>query len=68
MTFEEVWAKVEGLPETAKLQVPGILKDKTKLKLSRRSSDEIKRIVEAAIDEVNRGSVDPLDMLIRKRL
>ena len=68
MTFDEVWAKVEGLPETAKDQVPRALSAKTKSKLSRKSPDEIKEIVEVAINEVNHGSITPLDELTGKRL
>lgn len=68
MTFEEAWAKVEGLPETAKWQVPGTLSVATKKKLSRMCPEQIREIVEAAIEEVNHGSIAPLDELIRQRL
>lgn len=68
MTFEEAWTNVEGLPETAKLQVPGVLSVTTKKKLSRKSPEQIKKIEEAAINEVNHGSITPLDKLIGKRL
>ena len=68
MTFEEAWTNVDGLPETAKLQVPGVLSATTKEKLSWKSPEQIKKIVEAAVDEVNHGSITPLDKLIGKRL
>lgn len=68
MTFEELWSKVQDLPDTAMVQVPGTLKEETKKKLSRKSPEQIKEIVEAAIEEVNHGSVEPLDTLIRNRL
>lgn len=68
MTFEELWTRVQGLPDTAKIQVPGVLSVATKKKLTKYSLEEVAVIVLAAIEEVNRGSVEPLDELIRKRL
>lgn len=68
MTFEELWTRVQGLPNTAKIQVPGVLSAATKKKLTKYSPEEVAVIVLAAIEEVNRGSVEPLDELIRKRL
>lgn len=68
MSFEDVWRQVEGLPDTAKLQVPGVLKEDTKKKLEKHSPAEIEKIVAEAIEEVNRGSIKPLDELISKRL
>ena len=68
MTFDDVWREVKGLPDTAMVQVPGALKEDTKRKLSWKSPEEVVVIVTAAIDEINHGSVKPLDELIRKRL
>lgn len=68
MTFDELWAEVQGLPDTAKMQVPNILSESTKKKLSRKTPEEVGRIVTTAIDEVNHGSVEPLENLIKKRL
>ena len=68
MTFEEMWLKVQGLPDTAMVQVPGILKEETKKRLSRKSPEEVAVIVTAAIEEVNHGSVTPVDTLIKQRL
>lgn len=68
MTFEELWEKVSGLPDTAKMQVPGALTEGTKRKLCKHSPEEVSKIVAAAIEEVNRGSVKPLDELIRQRI
>ena len=65
MAFEEVWTKVQGLPEIAVKLVPGVLKEDTKKKLSRKTPEQINEIVEAAIDVVNRGSVETLDELIK---
>lgn len=68
MTFEDVWREVKGLPDTALAQVPRALKEDTKRKLSRMSSEEVAVIVTTAIDEINHGSVTPLDTLIKQRL
>ena len=63
-----MWSKIQGLPDTAMVQVPGILKEETKKKLSRKSPEEVAAIVTVAIEEVNHGSVLSLDELIKKRL
>ena len=68
MMFDEMWKQVEGLPDTAVIQVPGVLSEATKKKMEKRSPEEVSRIVLSAIDEVNHGSVEPLDTLIKKRL
>ena len=68
MTFEEMWSKVQGLRDTAMVQVPGALKEETKKRLCRSSPEEVAVIVVAAIEEVNSGSIAPLDVLINKRL
>ena len=68
MTFEELWKQVEGLPEMAKIQVPRVLSESTKKKLARKKPEEVRQIVVAAIDEVNNGSVEPLDRIIRKKI
>ena len=68
MTFEELWREVSGLPEMSKKQVPGTLSIETKNQLAKRSPEEVSRIVVQLIEEVNRGSVKPLDELIRERI
>ena len=68
MTFEEVWGQVQGLPDTAKMQVPSILSVETKRRLTRKCPEEVAVIVAVAIEEVNHGSIAPLDELIKKRL
>lgn len=68
MTFDELWAQVKGLPETAMIQVPLVLKVSTKKKLERKTPEELTAIVTAAIDEINHGSITPLDELIIIRL
>ena len=68
MSFEELWARVQGLPDTAKLQVPGTLSEATKKRLCKHSPEEVGKIVADAIEEVNRGSIAPLDELIKRRV
>ena len=68
MTFEDVWKQVEGLPDTAKMQVQNTLSAATKKKLAKMTPEDVSKIVLAAIEEVNRGSIKPLDELIKKRL
>ena len=68
MTFEELWKQVSGFPDAAKMQVPRVLSDPTKKKLCKHSPEEVSRMVLAAIEEVNNGSVEPLDTLIKNRL
>lgn len=68
MTFDELWARVKGLPDTAMVQVPFVLTVSTKKKLERKTPVEVASIVTVAIDEVNHASVTPLDELIKRRL
>lgn len=68
MTFEELWTKVQGLPDTAMMQVPGVLSAETKRRLAKNTPEKVAQIVRQAIEEVNHGSIEPLDTLIKKRL
>ena len=68
MTFEEMWSQVQGLPQEAIKRVPETLRDDTKNRLSRMSPEEVAEIVRAAINEVNHGSVEPLESLVKKRM
>ena len=68
MTFDELWKQVKGIPDTAMIQVPAVLSSTTKKRLCKKSPEEVGRIISAAIDEINRGSVESVDALVRKRL
>ncbi len=73
MTFDELWKKVwvySKLPNTAKDQVPRSLSDKTKTLLlkSGKSASDIARIIQEAIDNINCGSTETLDILVRKKI
>ena len=65
MTFEE-WIKTTSLPSTAKEQLPEALSPKSKKKLLERTDAE--EVIASAIDEINRGSVETIDVLVRNRL
>lgn len=69
MTFDELLdqaCKSAHFPEMARIQLPSSLKDKTKkLKLS---PEELGRVLNKAIDTINKGSVESVDMLVRKQL
>ena len=71
MTFDELWEQVKQLkvlPDAAIIQIPYILKDSTKKKLCKQSPQDVAEIITSAIDEINRGSVETVDALVRKRL
>ena len=68
MTFDKSCVEVQGVPVTAKLQVPEVLSNDMKRRLTRKTPEEVAAMVTAAIEDVNKGSVKPLDELIRKCL
>ena len=71
MTFEEMWKQVSELhilPNTAIEQIPRILSSVTKEKISRMTVEQVGKIVLTAVEEINNGSVAPLDELILKCL
>lgn len=71
MSFEEYWVEVEklkALPGMAIQQLPSSLSLETKKILMRQKPKEAVKLIKAAIDEVNRGSVESIDSLVRRRL
>lgn len=68
MKFDEMWKHIEGLPSEAKVQVPQALSKETKDKLGKKTPDEVTQILLYAIDEVNHGSVETIDNLVKKKL
>lgn len=66
--FDELWKQVEGIPAGAKKQIPDDLSDGTKRKLEKLSPKEIAGIINRAFEEINRGSVEGIDTLIRKNI
>ena len=65
MTFE-AWIETTSLPSTAKMQLPEALSRSTQEKLLRCVNAE--EIITAAIEDVNRGSVETLETLINQKL
>lgn len=63
--FDE-FIKNTKLPSTAKEQLPGILSDKIKTTLMSRFDAE--EIIKIAIDEIDHGSVEKIEELIKKIL
>lgn len=71
MIFEEYWAAVarlKALLDMAIQQLPGSLSNNTKKRLVRQLPEETARLINTAIEEVNRGSIESMDSLVRKRL
>lgn len=71
MTFEEYWrevGKTHLLPSMAIDQIPSSLSATTKKRLMKRSPEETARLLNTAIEEVNRGSIESIDSLVKKRL
>lgn len=71
MTFEEYWCEVEKLKVLTQMaiqQLPCSLSASTKRKLMKRSPEDSVEILRVAIDQVNRGSVESIDSLVRKQL
>ena len=68
MTFDKLWEKVPGLTNTAKKQILDVLTPYTKKRLEEYSPFEIGSFVRLAIDEIEHGSIETIDDLVRKRL
>lgn len=50
------------------IQIPEVLSSVTKKRLCKFSPEEVTAIVTAAIEDVDHGSLKPLDELIRNRI
>lgn len=71
MTFEEYWSEVEklkALPKMAIQQIPSSLSDKTKKRLMKKQPKETVELLNAVIDNVDRGAVESIDILVRRKL
>lgn len=69
--FSDYWANVEKLktlPNTAIQQLPNSLSENTKRKLMKIRPEESVKILIATIEQINRGSVESIDTLVRKQL
>jgi len=71
MTFENYWAEVEklnALPNMAIKQLPSSLSAEAKTRLMKLKTEETVKILEAATEQVNRGSVESVDSLVKRQL
>ena len=71
MTFEEYWREVDMthlLPAMAIDQIPSSLSNSTKKRLMKRNPEETATMLREAIEKINRGSVESIDSLVRKKL
>ena len=71
MTFEEYWAEVEKLkvlPVMAIQQLPSSLSPETKKRLMKKRPEEAVEILIASISEIDHGSVESIDNLVKRRL
>ena len=71
MRFDEFWIKVADLkvlPDTAIHQIPSILSNEAKNKLCKRTPEEAANIIQAAIYEIDHGSVESMNDLVLKKM
>jgi len=71
MTFEEYRTEVEklkALSNTDIKQLPSSLSVETKKRLMKKQPEETVELLSAAIDQINHGSVESIDSLMRKKL
>ncbi len=64
--FDELWKQVDGIPNGEKKQILKDLSEKTKGKLEKLSPKAIEEIINRAFEEINKGSVEEIDVLIRR--
>ena len=71
MYFEELWESVwKGLPSEAKELLPKSLSDSTKANLieSGKSPTENAKIIGKVVDEINQGSVESIDTMVKSAI
>ena len=71
MSFEESLdqaCKSACLPEMARLLFPSTLTEETKDMVLKLTPEEFRRILASAIDQIDHGSVETVDALMRKAL
>lgn len=71
MTFKEFWelvGKQSMLSKEAFLLVPDTLSTKTKSRLCGKKPEEAAEIVLWAINQIDHGSVETVDVLVNRRL
>ena len=71
MSFEDLLdqaCKSARLPEMARILLPSTLSEETKKLVLKLSPEELGRILASAIDQINQGSVESVEVLVRKAL
>ena len=69
MTFEELLTEAcnfAGLPNMALLLLPSALSESTKKNVMKLSPEELGKALKAATDEIDHGSIESVDSLVRK--
>ena len=71
MTFYDLLTEAcnsAGLPNMARILLPSTLSEQTKKDVLKLKPEELGRVLKAAIDEIDHGSVETVDVLVRKAL
>ena len=71
MTFEDYWLQVKNegiLPSEAIKHLPGVFSDSMKRKMMHKKPQEVERIIQESIDEINKGSIDSVETILRRKL
>lgn len=71
MTFEELLnaaCESAGLPNMARILLPGTLSNESKKAVMKLEPEALETILKNAIDQINNGSVESVDTLVRKAL
>ena len=71
MDFEELLDRAcdsASLPEMSRLLLPSTLSAETKNMVLKLSPEEFGRIIASAIDQINHGSVETVDALVRDNI
>lgn len=71
MTFEELWelvGKMNVLSKEALRLAPDALSSKTKKRLCTKKPEEAAIIIQWAINQIDHGSIETVDMLVNRKL
>ena len=71
MTFEEFWeevAKLGVLPDMAIMHIPNSLSNNAKKKLMKAGPQKCAEMLKSAIEEINHGSIESIDEIVKSKL
>ena len=71
MSFEDLLdqaSKSARIPEMSRILLPSTLSEETKKLVLKLEPEAFGAILKAAIDQINQGSVETVDVLVRKAL